>query len=198
MEFLKGKIVFDKELSDLDKLVIDFVGILNSCKIKYVIVSGYVVLLFGRPRATEDVDILIEHFDFEKFNKFAAILKEKGWDILNSDDISELYHEFLKKNTAIRIFKGTIYPNMEIKFAHNIINDEALKNPLKVILNGKELLISPFEQQIAYKLYLGSDKDIQDAKYLFKLFRDKLDIRKLMQMNKALKVEDKFREYLGI
>ena len=34
MEFSKGKIVFERELSDLDEFVIDFVGILNSAKIR--------------------------------------------------------------------------------------------------------------------------------------------------------------------
>lgn len=42
MEFSEGKIVFNRELSNLDKFVIDFVEILNSVKIRYVIVSGYV------------------------------------------------------------------------------------------------------------------------------------------------------------
>lgn len=107
-------------------------------------------------------------------------------------------NEFLKKSTAIRIFRKTIYPNLELKFTNNPINNEALKNPLKVEVNGKNLLISPFEQQISYKLYLGSDKDIQDAKYIFELFKDKLHLNKLIQFNKLLKVENKSKLYLGI
>lgn len=35
--------------------------------IKYVIVSGYVAILFGRSRISEDVDLLVEHISFEKF-----------------------------------------------------------------------------------------------------------------------------------
>ena len=198
IEFSKGKIVFDKELSDLDRFVLDFVDILNKGKIKYVIVSGYVVLLFGRPRATEDVDILTEHFDFNKFEALVSLLKNSGFEIMNSPDVSELYYEFLKKSTAIRIFRGNIYPNIELKFAHNDLNMEALKNPLKIIVNKQEFLISPLEQQISYKLYLGSDKDVQDAKYLFQLFKDKLDIGKIIQTNKLLKVENKSKLYLGV
>lgn len=198
MEYSKGKITFDKELSDLDKFVLDFVGIMNEIKMKYVIVSGYVVLLFGRPRATEDVDILTEHFDFNKFEGFISLLKTKGFEIMNSPDASELYHEFLRKSTAIRIYSGKIYPNIELKFAHNDLNIEALRNPVKVIVNGKELLISPLEQQISYKLYLGSDKDIQDAKYLFELFKSNLDIGKIIQTNITLEVEDKSKKYLGV
>ena len=36
-------------------------------------------------------------------------------------------------------------------------------------------LVSPIKLQIPYKLYLGSDKDIEDAVYLWMVFRDMLD-----------------------
>ncbi|MGI0038162.1 MAG: hypothetical protein ACRD99_07370 [Nitrososphaera sp.] len=49
-------IKLDKELNDLDRLVIDFVAILNRCKINYVLVSGYVSIHFGRSRSSEDID----------------------------------------------------------------------------------------------------------------------------------------------
>ena len=57
LKFSKKKIEFRKELNDLDKFVIDFTSILNKLKIKYVIVSGYVAILFGRSRSSEDIDI---------------------------------------------------------------------------------------------------------------------------------------------
>lgn len=49
-EFKKNKIVFNRELSDLDQLVISFTKILNRQKIDYVIISGYIAILFGKSR----------------------------------------------------------------------------------------------------------------------------------------------------
>lgn len=49
-----------------------------------------------------------------------------------------------------------------------------MKKRKLVLLNGKPLYISPIELQIAYKLYLGSDKDVEDAYYLYELFREHL------------------------
>ena len=72
-----------------------------------------------------------------------------------------------------------------------------MNNPLKVVLNGKELLTSPLEQQIAYKLYLGSRKDIQDARFIFGIFKDNLNIKDILKISKVLKVETKFNKYLG-
>lgn len=60
MEFVgKGKIRLDRVLSELDERVLGFTRILEK-HVEYVIVSGYVSILFGRARATEDVDILIK------------------------------------------------------------------------------------------------------------------------------------------
>lgn len=44
-----------------------------------------------------------------------------------------------------------------------------------MIFDDIRLLISPIELQIPYKLYLSSDKDIEDAVYLWVLFREMLD-----------------------
>ena len=57
LKFSGNKIVFEKELNKLDKFVIDFTSILNKLDIRYVIVSGYVAILFGRNRSSEDIDI---------------------------------------------------------------------------------------------------------------------------------------------
>ena len=62
----KKTIQIDRELSDLDKFTLDFVKILKK-HTKYVIVSGYVAILLGRARASEDVDIIIPRIDFSTF-----------------------------------------------------------------------------------------------------------------------------------
>lgn len=58
MEFVtERKIKLGKSLSELDKFVLRFIRIVEKY-VDYVIISGYVVILLGRSRATEDVDLL--------------------------------------------------------------------------------------------------------------------------------------------
>jgi hypothetical protein len=67
----KTIIEIDRELSDLDKFSIDFIPILKK-HTHYVIVSGYVAILLGRARASEDIDITlpkIPHAHFQKLLK---------------------------------------------------------------------------------------------------------------------------------
>ena len=55
-----------------------------------------------------------------------------------------------------------------------------MDNKMKVTLNGKySMFISPIELQIAFKLWLGSDKDYEDARYLYNIFKTYIDVRKL-------------------
>lgn len=195
MEFSKGKIVFDKELSDLDKFVIDFVDILNETGIRYVIVSGYVSILFGRSRATEDIDLFIETVSKQKFDEFMKIIGERDMWALNSTDNTELY-SMLRDNLAIRIAeKGKAIPNFELKFAKKDTDFFSLNSPIKVVIKGNEILISPIEIQLAYKLYLGSEKDIEDAVHIYQIFKEKLDRNLLNSMIQKLKVVDEAKKY---
>ncbi len=59
----------NKVLTELDKFVINFTDILKKyCD--YVIISGYIPILFGRTRGTEDVYVFIDHIDKKKFVNF--------------------------------------------------------------------------------------------------------------------------------
>ncbi len=52
------EIMFNKIVNNLDKFVIDFCSILNELEIRYVIVSGYVSILFGRSRSSEYMNLI--------------------------------------------------------------------------------------------------------------------------------------------
>jgi len=59
-----------------------------------------------------------------------------------------------------------------------------------VELNGEILPIAHIESQISYKLYLGSEKDIEDAKYLYDIFEKKLKMDILKRNLKKLGVPE--------
>lgn len=92
--------------------------------------------------------------------------------------------------------KGTFIPNIEMKYPKIELDSWTLENRKSVSLNGKQLFISPLELQIAYKLFLGSEKDIEDAKYLYDLTQEHLDVAFLSEFNTKLKTTKIFRKYL--
>jgi len=90
---LKGKVI-----NNLDKFVLGLVEILNR-HVKYVIVSGYVVIFFGRARATEDIDVLIEKKNMRKF--FEEVCR-KGYWLVNTNNIDDAL-DILNKGNAEKI-----------------------------------------------------------------------------------------------
>jgi hypothetical protein len=198
IEFKEDKIIFDREISLLDNFVLGFTKHLASNNIKFVIVSGYVAILFGRSRISEDVDILIEHISFEKFLKFWPEI-EQSYECLNTSNANEVYNDCLENHHAIRMAKkGRFIPNIELKLVKNDLDRYSLDHRMHVKLSDRPLYISSFELQIPYKLFLGSEKDIEDARFLFKLFKDNLNIVLLKKFLTELKVSvNTAKRYLG-
>ncbi|MFH1751790.1 MAG: hypothetical protein ABH821_02530 [archaeon] len=199
LEFKENKIVFEKELSNLDKLVIKFTGILDKQEIDYVIISGYIAILFGRSRHTEDVDLFVEEMSYEKFKEFWNELEENGFECINVSEPREAFNDYLKTKLAIRFAeKGMIQPNFELKFPKSKYNEYSLRNKIEVILNNEKLMTSEMELQIAFKLSLGSDKDFEDARHLYKVFKEQLNLNLLRSHIKELKVEKQAERVLWL
>ena len=198
LEFKDDKIIFRKELSLLDNFVLDFTENLIRNNIKYVMVSGYVAIFFGRSRISEDIDLLIEHIPFEKFLQFWNEL-DQNYECLNTSNSYEAYNDYLQNYCSIRLAKkGSFIPNIELKFVKNDLDRYSLQHRKHVELADRSLYISPLELQIPYKLFLGSEKDIEDARFLFKLLRDNLDNVMLKMFLTKLKISDKnVQSYLG-
>ncbi|WP_258084468.1 hypothetical protein [Thermococcus thermotolerans] len=191
IEINDDEIIINRELSELDRFVLDVIGIVER-HIRYVIVSGYVTILFGRSRGTEDVDFIIEHITKGRFLRMCEEAQKAGFEFLNPEDCEGLY-EMLTERLGIRMARrGEIIPNAEIKFPKDYFHREALKNRIPVRLNGHWIYISPIELQIAYKLYLGTDKDVEDAFFLYELFKKRIDRRTLNDYAKRLGVEVPF------
>jgi len=197
VKYKKNEIVFNRELSNLDKLVLKFVSVLDNEKVEYVIISGYIAILFGRSRGTEDVDLFIEEMSFARFESFWKALEKEGFECLNVSSPKEAYEEFLKDKTSIRFAeKGDFIPNFEIKFPQTKYNQYSMEHKTKVLLNDSCLNTSEIELQIAFKLNLGSDKDFEDARHLYKVFKEFLDLNLLKNQIKELDVEDEAERVL--
>ncbi len=195
----KGRVVsFNKELSVLDELAIYFSERLTAAGIRHVFLSGYIAILFGRNRTSEGIDVVCETVPFETFSKFWEDIHQNLECIITSN-VQIAYEGYLRKGTAVRFaYKGKMIPNVKMKFEATEMHREALSGPLEVVVNGRHLCISPLEQQIAYKLFMGSEKDIEDARFLFKLFEEYLDKARLNLYLEALEVSlPMAKRYLG-
>lgn len=178
MEFTDGGVVIDKPHNDLDELVLDVTSILEAAGVQYVVVSGYLAVLFGRARATEDIDVVVEPFGETTARDVATSLQDAGYwgAAMPLDDL----YATLSDDLPVRIAKEDHrVPNVEAKFASSEADRISLDNAITVDLSGETFYAGPLEFQIAYKLDMGAQKDFEDALYLFEVARGNLNTRKL-------------------
>ena len=188
MEYNKEKkeIILDKELNNLDIFALKFLNIVSSY-VDYVVIAGYVSILLGRTRTTEDIDVFIKRITKETFFKMYQDLENKGFWCLNTDNMERAF-DYLETHHAIRFAKdGYSIPNFEVKFPKDKLDEDAFEDSINVILPKGNIIISCLERNIAFKRYfLKSDKDNEDASHLEELFHDKLDYGKINKIRELI------------
>jgi len=191
MEFRDGEVVIAKPPSDLDRLLLSVVSVLEDVGVEYAVVSGYVAVLFGQSRATEDIDVITERFDEETATELATQLRAAGYwgSAMPLDDL----YDTLTDELPIRVAEdGHIVPNVELKFASDSADYTSLRNTTTVTLDGESFHIGSLEFQIAYKLDMGTQKDYEDALYLYEVTEPNLNTRQLEEYVERLGVEDEY------
>ena len=188
MEFVdKNTIKLDKEVNELDKFVFRFIKILEK-HTDYVIVSGYVAILLGRDRGTDDIDIFISKSSKEKLAVLYDDLVNNGYWCLNSSELDDMYSLLISKHSIRFALEPSVSPNIEIKYSKDIYDDISLKEPLIAKVDYSELRISYIELQIAYKEeILKSNKDLEDAKHLRLVAKGHLNENLINEYKKELR-----------
>ncbi|MFB6094926.1 MAG: hypothetical protein ABEJ71_00540, partial [Halodesulfurarchaeum sp.] len=195
MELDEETLRIDRRLSALDEAVLSFVDVLESCEVEYVIVSGYVAILTGRSRATEDVDVILEELTQAETDALVETLTERDyWGM--AMPLEDMY-SMLSRGDRIRIAEAEeFYPNFEVFFPSTEIERTALADSLTVAFDSGTIEISPIELQIAYKLQLAQradspdGKDMEDALHLYVTFEEAFNTETLESYVTRLGVED--------
>lgn len=188
IELRDGTLRVDREPNDLDELAILFSSLLDEVGIGHVFISGYVAILTGRARATEDIDVLLARTTSDEIDRLVTKLEDNGlWGpAMPLDSMAEM----LEDNIWVAR-DGEMVPHLEAKFVSDEYDRASLENRITAKLTSvnAELPIGPLELQIAYKLYLGTPKDFEDALHLHSLFEESLSTPALERWVTNLGVE---------
>lgn len=197
IEFRDGELVVEREPNDLDELALRFTSILEDLGVKHVYVSGYVAILAGRSRATEDIDVLIEPLDERMVSTLVERVREDGlWGpAMPLDSAMEL----LGNGDNVWVARdGEMVPHLEVKFVRDEFDRASLEHSVVARIAGRELPIGPLELQVAYKLYLGTRTDFEDAVHLYTLFEETLRTGELEQWVEKLDVHESYAQLESI
>ena len=130
-----------------------------SChQVKYVVIGGVAAILHGVPRATLDVDILIEA-TVENAQRLLDALLDAGFGTATLTSAEALVaHE-------VTIFQDRVQLDVHT-VPHGLSFDDAWRRRETMDFRGEALYLLCREDLIASKLVSGRDKDIEDARLL--------------------------------
>jgi Nucleotidyl transferase of unknown function (DUF2204) len=138
-----------------DKDFIEFIELLNLNNVEYLVIGGYALSIYGYPRHTGDLDILINKTETNALNVL-KVFNDFGFGSLG---LSVL--DFLKENSVVQIG----YPPLRIDIINQIdgVNfDDCFKNKKILEVDGLIINFISYNDLILNKKATGRDKDLLD------------------------------------
>lgn len=137
----------------------EFLKLLDSHQVEYLLIGGYAVGYHGYPRATADMDLWVT-IRQENAEKLVAVLMEFGFDVpLLSADL------FLKENQIVRM--GV--PPVRIELLTTISGvsfEECYSERIIDVIDGVEVNIINLKHLKLNKRASGRHKDLDDLEHL--------------------------------
>ena len=134
---------------------------LNSHKVRYLVIGGLAVNLYGLPRSTKDMDVFIEH-DIENCNKLLTALKEINFGTAYLTDSKKVMeNEITIFDDKMRIDVLTEVKGLEFYSSWQHRNEVEVESVIIPFVS--------FDHLIQSKKAVGRKQDLEDIKYLLKI-----------------------------
>lgn len=156
--------------------MVDFTKILlelEKREIEYIVVGGIAVNLYGIPRMTYDLDLLLNLED-ENLLKFLRLISKMGYSPKMPVKIMELANEQKRnkwiKDKNLKAFclknENAVIKEIDIVLNSPLNYDEAIKNVNRIELKNTAIPLIEIQDLIKMKENTGRKQDMSDIKYL--------------------------------
>jgi len=135
----------------------DFIRSLNSNNVRYLLVGGWAVSVYGNPRATKDIDFLVAN-DGDNLAKLQRALEAFGAPPVDME-------RFKEKGRVIRLGSSPIQIDI-INTADGIDMDECYSRKGTIKVEDIDVSIISRDDLIKNKTASGRSMDIADAEKL--------------------------------
>jgi len=161
---------------------------LNKENIEYVLVGGLAVIMYGEPRMTMNLDIVLK-IPEDKIEGLVEFLKKEDF-FADKEDIKMAFDE--KSHCTVQDKKSMI--RLDIKGVYSEREMESIKDKIPFDYEGERIYLASLEDTIANKLLFGREQDIKDAEGIYARQMEKRDMEKLERKCKSLGVYEEFTD----
>ncbi len=185
-----------REMDELRAFFTYAIGVLERLDIPYMVVGGYAATVYGEPRMTVDVDIVVD-MGWEHVSAFVAAFPSPGYYVSEEsvrDSLARRYpFNVIETNTAAKIdvvpMPGDAFTRMAF----------ARRQRIEYVAGHSATFITP-EDIIVAKLLAhkntGSDKHLRDAQGVLTMQWGDLNLELIRRACRASEVSDLFEMIL--
>ena len=137
----------------------EFIELLNSHQVKYLVVGGYAVAFHGHPRYTKDIDLWVLNSE-KNGERLLKVMSEFGFASLGLT-----LNDFLQKDNIVQLG----YPPNRIDIItglNGIDFEKAYKNKIEIRFDDIDVNFIDLEDLKKSKRIAGRPKDLEDIKNL--------------------------------
>jgi len=160
---------------------------LNKLRVGYAFTGAFAVSYYGFPRASTDIDILVEK-NSTKLLRMAAMLHDSGYDVTGSD-----VKKAVEECSHFAVFhREKTFPYFDFKVACEEDELLSVKNCKTIVYHGVKCRIVSVEDLIVKKLEWN---DIRDVEVILRRHRE-IDMKRLLKMSKEKRLYAKLQQLL--
>ncbi|MEW6748785.1 MAG: DUF6036 family nucleotidyltransferase [Candidatus Micrarchaeota archaeon] len=143
---------------DIEGFIRRLVAALNEGGFEYVLVGGVVAVEYGRPRSTQDCDIVLSIAE-DELKKFCDCLGRAGFEVKEYD----VREAFSDKTHFNAYYKGQYGFRADFSWKKGSLGENTFKRAQKKEIFGITATVESPEDLIIAKLVYGSPQDHEDA-----------------------------------
>lgn len=161
-------------------------------KMQYSVVGGIAVLAYGYPRATQDIDLIVDQEALDVAN-FCGYLRRHQ---LPADE-ADLRLAFRERSHAT-IFHRTLSLRLDVKGVYSAQDRDTVNTAVSMRLADVTFRINTPENLICHKLQYGSPRDLEDALAVYARMKPRLRDKELKRVARLVGVEERLKELMSL
>jgi len=173
----------------IEKLIKKVAQRLDEDKIPYMLIDGQAVLIYGRPRLTQDIDITLG-IDTDKFQIIEKVCKKLGLRILPENP-----ETFANETKVLPAEDSKSKIRLDFIFSFSSYEAQAIKKAKKVTVDNYPVKFASCEDVIIHKMVAGRAIDEEDVRSILVKNKDSINIKYIQDW---LSEFNKIQEHKGI
>jgi len=151
----------------LDEFYVAVINFMEQSQVPYLIIGGLAVSVIGEPRMTQDIDLIVS---VEKQNVHTLLESaiNSGFEL----NIKRELHR-VKETGTFRLNRGHFYADVII--ASTLLEESAFTRVQRIKLVNKIASFPSPEDLVLFKIIVGRDKDMLDARSIIIRHKMRLD-----------------------